>query len=323
LQALITGAGGFAGRYLTRYLAQHTSLQLHGCVIEPVSVHQDLVDETAITLHQIDLCEPAQVLELLDRVRPDYVFHLAALAAVGRSWQAPWETIANNVHAQLNIFQTIIALGTKPRVLVVGSSEEYGLVSEAENPINEQTPLRPDNPYSVSKITQDMMGLQYFYSHQIPVVRVRPFNHIGPGQRLQFVVPDFASQIAKAEAGLIDPVMYVGNLDARRDFTDVRDVVRAYHLVTTQGVPGEVYNIGTGAAHSIRELLDVLLSLSTIPIDVKPDPDRMRPSDVQLSVCDAGKLRRDIGWQPEITFEQSLADVLDDWRRRVAAGDTD
>jgi GDP-4-dehydro-6-deoxy-D-mannose reductase len=292
-------------------------------VIEPVGDHKDLVEETGIALHRVDLRETAQVFELLDDIRPDYIFHLAALASVGRAWQIPWETIANNVRAQLNIFQAIVALDVKPRVLVVGSSEEYGLVGEAENPISEQTPLRPDNPYSVSKITQDMMGLQYFYSHQIPVVRVRPFNHIGPGQHLQFVVPDFASQIAKAEAGLIDPVMYVGNLDARRDFTDVRDVVRAYHLAAMQGTPGEVYNIGTGAAHSVRELLDTLLSLSTVSIDVKPDPNRMRPSDVPLSVCDASKLRRDTGWQPEITFEQSLADVLDEWRRRVAAGDID
>lgn len=319
MPALVTGAGGFAGRHLVRYLTKHTDLKIYGCVIEPVGAHQDLQDETGLTLRRVDLRDTLAVLELIKEIRPRFIYHLAALASVGRSWQIPWETIANNARSQLNIFQAIVTLDIRPRVLVVGSADQYGLVRPEDNPITEDTPLRPNNPYSVSKITQDLLGLQYFYSHEVPVVRVRPFNHIGPGQHLQFVVPDFASQIAKAEAGLVLPVMRVGNLDARRDFTDVRDVVRAYHLAITKGSPGEVYNVGTGTAHSIRELLDTLLALSTVDIDVQADPKRMRPSDVPLSVCDASKLQRDTGWKPQIPFERSLADVLDEWRQRVTA----
>jgi GDP-4-dehydro-6-deoxy-D-mannose reductase len=320
VRALVTGAGGFAGRHLVTYLSQHTDLDVFGTVLLPVQKHQDLRHELGITLHQIDLRETMAVLNLIEEIQPDYLFHLAAFAAVGASWQIPWETIANNIRAQLNIFQALTRVNLQPRVLVVGSADEYGLVRPEENPITEDTPLRPNSPYSVSKIAQDMLGLQYFYSHQIPVVRVRPFNHIGPGQREKFVAPDFASQIAWAEAGLIPPVMHVGSLTARRDFTDVRDVVRAYYLAITRGTPGEVYNIGTGQAHSIRQLLDTLLSLSTISIEAHPDPKRMRPSDVPLSVCDAGRLHRDTGWAPQIPFARSLADVLDEWRERVATG---
>lgn len=323
MQALITGIGGFAGRHLATYLAENTGWTLYGSVFEPVGTHQDLQDSTGAWLRRVDLREELRVLELIRDSRPDYIFHLAALSSVGRSWHYPWETISNNIRAQLNILQALVTLDIRPRVLIVGSADQYGLVRPEDNPIDENTTLRPNNPYSVSKISQDMLGLQYFFSHQIPVVRVRPFNHIGPGQRRQFVAPDFASQIAQIEAGRIDPVMSVGNLEARRDFTDVRDVVRAYHLAITKGTPGEAYNIGTGQAHSIRELLDILLDLTEASIEVEQDPKRMRPSDVPLSVCDPDKLRKDTGWAPEIQFERSLADVLDEWRRRVAAGELD
>ncbi|MBN1287433.1 MAG: GDP-mannose 4,6-dehydratase [Anaerolineae bacterium] len=323
MQALITGVGGFAGRHLATFLSQNTDWTLYGSVFEPVGTHQDLQDSTGVWLRRVDLREELRVQELIRDSRPDYIFHLAALASVGRSWHYPWETISNNVRAQLNIFQALVTLDLRPRVLIIGSADQYGLVHAEDNPITENTPFRPNNPYSVSKIAQDMLGLQYFLSHQVPVIRARPFNHIGPGQARQFVAPDFASQIAQVEAGAMEPVMSVGNLEARRDFTDVRDVVRAYYLAVTKGTPGEAYNIGAGAAHSIRELLDTLLSLSTARIEVQQDPKRMRPSDVPLSVCDATRLRDDTGWAPEIPFERTLADVLDEWRRRVAAGELD
>lgn len=321
MRALVTGAGGFAGGHLVTYLAQHTDVEVFGAVLRPVEKYQAMAERLGVRLHRVDLRETLSVVNLLSAAEPDYIFHLAAYAAVGASWQIPWETIANNIRAQLNIFQALIAVGARPRVLVVGSADQYGLVRQEDNPIDEDTPFRPNSPYSVSKIAQDMLGLQYFYSHQIPVVRVRPFNHIGPGQREQFVAPDFSLQIAKIEAGMMPPVMRVGNLDAQRDFTDVRDVVRAYYLALMHGTPGQVYNIGTGEARSIRELLDTLLSLSTVPIEVQPDPKRMRPSDVPLAVCDASRLRCDTGWSPQVPFGRSLADTLDEWRRRVADGD--
>jgi GDP-4-dehydro-6-deoxy-D-mannose reductase len=184
--------------------------------------------------------------------------------------------------------------------------------------VNEEAPLQPRNPYAVSKVGQDMLGLQYHLSHGLDTVRVRPFNHIGPRQGLGFVVSDFASQIARIELGLQEPVMRVGNLQAERDFTDVRDVVRAYHLLAVHGVSGEVYNIGSGRSHAIREVLDLLLAQSKRAISVEPDPERMRPSDTPRIVCNYGKLRACTGWAPTIAFEKSLGDVLKYWRTQAA-----
>ena len=195
--------------------------------------------------------------------------------------------------------------------------EEYGRVAPGDLPIREAQPLRPDSPYGVSKVTQDMLGLQYFLSRGLPVIRVRPFNHIGPRQTRRFVAPAFASQIAAIEVGKQPPVMKVGNLSASRDFTDVRDVVRAYVLALEHGEPGEVYNIGSGASHSIRSLLDRLLSLSTVNISIETDTTRLRPADVPDVVCDASRLRAATGWQPRVTFDQSLSDLLDYERTQV------
>lgn len=189
------------------------------------------------------------------------------------------------------------------------------LVTIPKKPLDENTPFAPANPYSVSKVTQDMLGLQYFLAHKMPVIRARPFNHTGPNQRGGFVAADFASQIAAIEAGQHEPVMYVGNLSAARDFTDVRDVVRAYYLILTQGEPGTAYNVCSGHAYTIQYLLDTLLSYSTATIDVRPDPARMRPSDIPYRVGDSSALRR-LGWEPTISFEQTLADILNDWRGR-------
>ncbi len=203
------------------------------------------------------------------------------------------------------------------RVLIVGSAEEYGDVPEVRQPIKEGTPLRPRTPYAVSKVAQDLLGYQFFASHGLAVVRVRPFNHLGPRQREGFVAADFAKQIAEAERGGRSPVVRVGNLSARRDFTDVRDIVRAYRLLLEKGLPGEVYNLGSGVARSIRELLHGLLAHSSQEVTIEADPDRARPSDVPLSVCDAGKLREATDWWPRISFEDTLGDVLQDWRLRI------
>jgi GDP-4-dehydro-6-deoxy-D-mannose reductase len=257
---------------------------------------------------------------MLEEVAPDFCFHLAALARVDESWHNPWPVLKNNIQAQLNLLQGMVDLGATPRTMIVGSNEEYGLVRPEELPLTEESPLRPNSPYGVSKVSQDMLGLQYFLSNGLPIVRVRPFNHIGPRQAPGFVAPDFARQIAEAEAGQRPPRMQVGNLEAQRDFTDVRDMVRAYHLTITRGTPGEVYNIGSGRPHAIQELLDVLLSYSQVEISVEQDPARLRPSDVPTVRCDASKFRALTGWVATIPFESSLRDVLEDWRRRVRAG---
>jgi GDP-4-dehydro-6-deoxy-D-mannose reductase len=201
---------------------------------------------------------------------------------------------------------------------VIGSNEEYGRPAKGELPFTEQSPLRPANPYAVSKVTQDLMGLQFHLAYGMHVVRMRPFNHTGPGQSPRFVVPAFASQIARIEAGLQEPVMKVGNLAASRDFSDVRDIVRGYHLAITRGEPGEVYNLASGQPHSISVLLETLLSLTDAKIRVETDPDRYRPVDVPVVYGSAEKFHQLTGWMPEFSFEQTLEDTLDYWRAEVA-----
>jgi GDP-4-dehydro-6-deoxy-D-mannose reductase len=318
LRALITGANGFAGSHLAEYLLEHTDVAPYGLGLgsQDHIVHL----KGKLIFSETDLCDPEQVREVLAKVRPDLVFHLAAQAYVGVSWKDPWGTLANNIHAQLNVLQGMVDLSLPARVMVVGSNEEYGLVRSDELPVKETNPLRPDNPYGVSKIGQDMLGLQYYNSYGLHVVRVRPFNHIGPRQSDQFVAPAFARQIAEAELGLREPVIRVGNLSSQRDFADVRDVVRAYYLILTRGQAGEVYNIGSGEPRLISDLLDTLLQFSKLDIKVEQDQSRLRPSDVPIIYCDPIKLKECTGWQPTISFEQSLYDVLEDWRQRVRRG---
>jgi GDP-4-dehydro-6-deoxy-D-mannose reductase len=271
-----------------------------------------------VTLRVGDLLLDRPALEeLFQAARPDYVFHLAAQAFVPASWQDPWSTLENNIRGQLNVLLATLSAEPPPHVLVVGSAEEYGLVAPDELPVRETNLLRPYSPYAVSKVAQDMLGYQYHASHNLPVVRVRPFHHIGPGQSPAFVASDFAKQIAEAEAGLRELVMYVGNLEARRDFTDVRDMVRAYYLAVTQGEPGEVYNIGAERSYSIREVLDMLLTFSTVPIRVEQDPGRLRPSDVPELLCDCSRFRARTGWRAQIPLERTLEDTLDYWRAHV------
>jgi GDP-4-dehydro-6-deoxy-D-mannose reductase len=245
------------------------------------------------------------------------VFHLAAMASTGQSWRDPAATLQTNITLQVNVLQAVVNLGLGCRVIVVGSSEEYGAVAPHDLPIDEETPYRPMNPYAVSKVAQDMLGLQYYLSHGMDTIRVRPFNHIGPRQSLGFVAADFASQVAHIEVGLQEPIIHVGNLEAERDFTDVRDVVRAYHLLALHGRSGEVYNVGSGQSHAVHEMLDAFLAESIVPIEVRPDPARMRPSDIPRVVCNYGKLSACTGWRPEFTFRQSLMDVLEYWRSEV------
>jgi GDP-4-dehydro-6-deoxy-D-mannose reductase len=315
LRALVTGIGGFVGAHLTAYLLEERELEVWGL---------DLVEGRAaqfgsrITLEVGDLLLHRAALEqLFQAARPDYVFHLAAQAFVPTSWQDPWSTLENNIRGQLNVLLVALSVEPPPRVLVVGSAEEYGLVAPDELPVDESNALRPYSPYAVSKVAQDMLGYQYYASHSLPVVRVRPFHHIGPGQSPAFVASDFAKQIAEAEAGLREPVMHVGNLEARRDFTDVRDMVRAYHLAVTRAEPGEVYNIGAERSYAIREVLDMLLAFSTVPIEVEQDPARLRPSDVPELLCDCSRFRAQTGWRAEIPLERTLKDTLDYWRTHV------
>jgi GDP-4-dehydro-6-deoxy-D-mannose reductase len=245
------------------------------------------------------------------------MLHLAAWSDVGGSWHHPWTTYELNIQCQLHLLEALRRWRPACRTLVVTSNEVYGLVRRDELPVGEETPFRPNNPYGVSKVTQDMMALQYWNSHRLPTVRARSFNHIGPGQADDFVASAFARQLAEIEAGLRPAVVAVGNLDAQRDFTDVRDVVRAYWLAATTGEAGSVYNIGSGVSRPVRWLLDTLLELSPVSVELTVDPTRLRPSDVPVSSCDNRRLVQATGWQPQINLRDSLRDLLDEWRGQV------
>lgn len=317
LKALITGISGFVGSHLAEYLLEATDWQVAGTVFGPYGNIANLSGQ--LELYPAELSRIDVAAFILEQARPDAIFHLAAQPLVSTSRRDPWGTLETNIRMQLSLLEAVVQVKPDCRVLVVGSSEEYGQVLPEELPVDEDTPLRPRNAYALSKVTQDLMGLQYHLVHKLHVIRVRPFNHIGPRQGLGFVASDFASQIAAAELGLQQPVMAVGNLAARRDFSDVRDVVQAYAALITRGVPGQVYNAGAGQSHAIQELLDTLLEMSRVPIEVRQDPDRMRPSEMPDIVCDATRIRELCGWRAMIPLTQSLHDVLSYWRQEKAA----
>ncbi len=254
---------------------------------------------------------------MVHKVKPEFVFHLSALTSAAASFKNPAATITQNVTMQINLLEAIRESASNARILIVSSADIYGMVKKEELPINESVAFRPVNPYAVSKITQDFLGLQYFLSYGLQVVRVRPFNHIGPRQAPYFVIPSFAKQIAEIEKGKKEPVLRVGNLETKRDFTDVRDIVRAYEMLLEGGVVGEVYNLGTGVSHKIADILDTLLSLSSAKIDVRVDSKLLRPSDEPELVCNTTKIKEAIGWGPKYTLEETLRDTLDYWRNIV------
>lgn len=314
MQVLITGAGGFVGGHLASYIqATNPDVNIYGTILYETEKPSEHITKS----YQVDLKHYDLVRDMLADCQPDRIYHLAAQAFVPRSFQDPWETLENNIRGQLNIIQACLELDIRPRLLIISSAEIYGAVTTEQMPMDESTPIRPTNPYSVSKVTQDMLGLQFFLSHNMPIMRARAFNHIGPGQNSRFVAPAFATQIAKIEANQQEPFIYVGNLEAQRDFTDVRDIVRAYHLIVENGIPGQAYNVASGKAYSIQYLLDTLLGYSDINIDVRVDPDRLRPVDVPIIRGDHSKLHHDTGWQPTISFEETLKNVLDDCRQRM------
>jgi GDP-4-dehydro-6-deoxy-D-mannose reductase len=253
----------------------------------------------------------------LTEVQPDRIFHLAAQSFVPASWKYPAETFAINATGQINLFEAILSLGISPKIQIAGSSEEYGLVNSNEVPMKETNPLRPLSPYAVSKVAQDLLGWQYFKSYGLKVVRTRGFNHTGPRRGEVFICSNFAKQIIEIEKKKRKPIIYVGNLEAKRDFTDVRDMVRAYWLSLEKGEEGEVYNLGTGKTYSIKEVLDMLLTLSKVDVKIEMDPDRLRPSDVPVLLSDSSKFKKLTGWEPRIPFIQSLQDLLDYWRERT------
>jgi GDP-4-dehydro-6-deoxy-D-mannose reductase len=318
MNVLITGITGFAGSHLAEYiLARHPGVKVHGIVR-----WRSRMDNVAgilgqVELHEADLKDMVSLKKVLAACRPERIFHLAAQSFVPTSWRLPAETFMINAVGQINLFEAILDLKLDARIQIAGSSEEYGTVHPDEVPMKETNPLRPLSPYAVSKVAQDLLGYQYFKSYGLKVVRTRGFNHTGPRRGDVFVTSNFSKQVAEIEKGKREPVILVGNLDARRDFTDVRDMVRAYWLAAEMGEPGDVYNLGTGTAISMHRLLEMLTALSRTKLRIQVDPERLRPSDVPILQADSSKFRALTGWAPTIPFEKTLADLLDYWRERV------
>ncbi|HEX2223747.1 MAG TPA: GDP-mannose 4,6-dehydratase [Thermoanaerobaculia bacterium] len=320
MRALITGITGFAGSHLAEYLlAEHPDVEVYGTYRWRSRMDNIEHLRSKVTLLEADLRDYTSMHNALERSRPDFIFHLAAQSFVPSSWTAPNETLTTNIAGQTNLFEAIRALKIDPVVQIACSSEQYGLVLPDEVPIKETNPLRPLSPYAVSKVAQDLLGYQYYQSYGLKVVRTRGFNHTGPRRGQVFVTSNFCSQVAAIELGLQEPVIRVGNIEAIRDFTDVRDMVRAYWLAVNHGKPGEVYNIATGDGIRISELLDRIIALANVEVRIEVDPDRLRPSDVEILIGDASRFKADTGWEPRIPFEQTLRDLLAYWRTTLSA----
>lgn len=318
MRVLITGITGFAGSHLADYILEnHPDYEVYGIVRWRSRMENILHIRDKIKLLEADLKDIVSLKKCLAEIEPDFIFHLAAQSYVPASWRLPKETFAINAVGQINLFEAVLGLELSSKIQVAGSSEEYGLVYPDEVPIKETNPLRPLSPYAVSKVTQDLLGWQYFKSYGLKTVRTRGFNHTGPRRGDVFICSNFAKQIVEIEKKHREPVIYVGNLEAKRDFTDVRDTARAYWLSLEQGEEGEVYNIGTGRAYSMNEVLEILLSLSSVNVKVEVDKSRLRPSDVPILLPDCAKFKEKTGWEPKIPFKQSLEDLLNYWRERA------
>jgi len=270
-----------------------------------------------IKLITCDVRDYFSVEKVIKQVVPDYIFHLAAQSFVQTSWAMPNETLQTNILGTLNIFEALRSLRIDAGILVACSSEEYGLVFEHELPIKETNALRPLSPYAVSKVAQDLLGWQYFCNYKLRIFRTRAFNHTGPRRGDVFATSNFAKQIAMIEKNLQKPVIYVGNLETQRDFTDVRDMVRAYVMCVEKGRPGEIYNICSGRAWRMKEVLDLLLQMTKVNVTIEQDIERMRPSDVPILLGDNTKFCEQTGWAPHIPLEQTLQDLLNYWRERI------
>lgn len=304
MKALITGSEGFVGQYL------RAELEAHGYTVTGLDL------QAGPQTLAVDLLDAEATLDAVRTTAPEVIFHLAGQADVGKSWRIPGKTIALNEIAAVNLLEAVRAVCPECAVVLVGSSDQYGSLREAGASVSEETKMQPMNPYAISKAAQEQLGMAYAKSYGLRVCMTRSFNHGGAGQRPGFMIPDFVSGIVKVERGEADAVS-VGNLTSRRDFTHVKDVVKAYRLIAEKGKPGEVYNVGSGVTYSAQEVLDKLIGMAKCPVTVRQDPARMRPSDTPVVCCDNRKLKQDTGWEPELGMEEILKETLE-WYRSNA-----
>ena len=311
-RALIIGAAGFVGSYLIDHLLEEGRWS-----ISATKMMNETICKNNIDLYDLNIMDSESVDGLLQRVRPDYIFHLAAQSSVALSWKNPGLTIDINIRGSVNVLDTIRKLDYKPRILLIGSGEEYGHIKQDELPIKEDNKVRPGNIYAATKAAQNMLGKIYADAYGLDIICVRAFNHIGPNQLPVFVVSDFCKQIVEIEKGLKEPIVRVGNLSAKRDFTDVRDVVKAYSLLIEKGFGGETYNVGSGHAVSIEEILNIIISMCKTNIVVVTDEEKLRPVDVPIIEADISKIKKDTGWEPKTKLQKTIADTLNYWRNII------
>lgn len=308
-KVLIIGAAGFVGKYLIRFYNQKSDYEIYA-----TKLPHETIEETGAEIFDLDIMRRDDIITLLYSIRPDYIFHLAAQSSVSVAWKNPGLTVDINIKGVLNVLDAVRELYYKPRILLIGSGEEYGHVKECEIPIKEDNRIRPGNIYAATKACQNMIGSIYTNAYDMKVLMVRAFNHIGPEQSSIFVVSDFCRQVAEIEKGIRPAVMYVGNLSAKRDFTDVRDVVCAYAMLVEKGIPGETYNVGSGRSYEIKEILYKIIALCDISIEIRTDPNKIRPVDVPIIEADIKKLADITGWKKSITLEQTIKETLNYWR---------
>ncbi len=315
MKILITGVTGFVGSHLAEYCLTKPNVKLYGTFFSKKEIKNLAHIKNKFILLPCDLTKKDQINKIILEVRPDKIFHLAGQSHVSFSWSSPEKTLLNNITSDLNLFEAIKNAKVNPIIVIAGSSEEYGLVLKNELPIKESNELRPLSPYGVSKIAQEKLAFQYYKSYGLKIVLIRFFNTEGPRRGENFVASSFAKQITQIEKGKQRPIIFVGNLEAKRDFTDVRDVAKAYWLASQKCKFGEPYNVCSGKAISIQSVLNILISKSLFKnIKIKQDQKRMRPSDIPVTMGSNVKFKKQTGWKPEISFEKTMGDLLDYWR---------
>lgn len=319
MKALVTGVAGFAGGHLARHLLDRgdTVAGIRQPGVRQPEEGSPLSDVPDVEVHEADILDPTSLARIVSDFKPEAVFHLAAFSNPEGSWANARRALETNIIGSHNVLQAALETGIGPRVLLVGSSQQYGLVPADEQPIGEDRPQRPLTPYGVSKTAQEVLGRRFYLAEELPVFLVRPFNHTGPSQESSYVCSSFARQVAEIEAGRREPTIRVGNLSARRDFSDVRDIVRGYREILERGKPADAYNICRGEAFSIEEILATLRDLAEAEVTVEVEASRYHAIDAPLSLGDNTKLRSGLGWKPEIGLKQTLTDLLNHWRERI------
>ncbi len=314
LKVFISGATGFVGRHLIDFLSS-PEYEIYGTSFPEKPEEGD--PHRGKNISYLDIRSKEEVFETIKRTQPDWIFHLAAISNVRHSWERRRETLETNLMGTFHLFEGVRQFFPKTRIIFVSSSDVYGILSQTEKVLREEDSFHVVNPYAFTKVSGEILSKFYAEIENLDIVITRSFPHTGPGQGPDFVCSDWASQIARIEKRLAEPVIEVGNLNGKRDFTDVRDVVKAYALLMEKGRRGEVYNVCSGKAVPLREILDLLLSFSSQKIEVQVDSSKLRKADIPLLLGDNKKIKEETSWEPEIPLKQSLHDLLEYWRKRV------